>query len=188
MNDGQMDALIRLASQALEPALTIVGSFLIAWFTAWCTSRREVLKTYRQKRAAVYDDLLAFLDSYRGNPDLALEEDFYSRSLILSNHLRVYGSKAVLSSMQVMTESLRGDYVSYRAALDELRGEHTRVIPYQPDPDQAPDYVEQIDNPVVLEQLEDKLRHQYRKSKSEAFDLINPVLHSIQESAYSGRK
>lgn len=183
-----LQELSKYVGQAFVAAITFVGSILVAWFTAWRTSRSEVLKTYRQKRIAIYDDLLAFLDSFRRNPDLALDEEFYSQSLVLSNHLRVYGSKAVVSAIKAMTESLYSDYYSYQGALNQLYVEHTRRIPYQSDPEQAPDYVEQIDDPETLDQLEDELRNRYRKTQSEAFDLINPVLQSIQESAYSGRK
>ncbi len=186
--------LMQIASELISgfpywsEIITLTASLILAIVSSKLTANSEVLKTYREKRIVVYDELIAFLDSFRQNPELALNADFYSRLLVLSNHVRVYGSRSVVSAMQTMAESLNKDYASYICAYNELLEEHTYVVCCQPDDDRAPDYMEQRYDQEALEYREGELRKRYQKTGGEAYQLVKPVLEAIRKSACSGRR
>lgn len=168
--------------------ITLFGSLVLALFTSKLTARSEVLKAYREKRVETYDELISFLDAFRENPDWALCADFYSKSLVLSNHVNIYGSKSVLEAMKTMLTSLNKDYESYKHDSKELHKKHFYTISNQPDDEQPPEYVEQVDDLDAYEEEASKLRGSYRKNEREAFKLVQPVLQAIRDSVYSGRK
>lgn len=168
--------------------ITLFGSFAVALFTSKLTARSEVLKAYREKRVETYDELISFLDAFRENPDWALCPDFYSKSLVLSNHVRIYGSKDVLEAMKTMLTSLNKDYKSYKRDFKDLHDKHFYTISYQPDDEHSPEYADQPDDLDACENEESKLRGSYRKNEREAFNLVQPVLQAIRDSVYSGRK
>lgn len=109
--------------------ITLFGSLTLALATSKLTARSEVLKAYREKRVETYDELISFLDAFRENPDWALCPDFYSKSLVLSNHARVYGSKGVQDAMRTMLTSLNKDYESYKRDLKDLHDKHFVPFP-----------------------------------------------------------
>lgn len=168
--------------------ITLFGSLALALFTSKLTARSEVLKAYREKRVETYDELISFLDAFRENPDWALCPDFYSKSLVLSNHARVYGSKGVQDAMRTMLTSLNKDYESYKRDLKDLHDKHFYTISNQPDDERSPEYADQVDNLNAYENETSKLRGSYRKNEREAFTLVQPVLQAIRDSVYSGRK
>lgn len=100
--------------------ITLLGSLALTLATSRLTARSEVLKAYRDKRVETYDELIMFLDAFRENPDSALCPEFYSKSLALSNHVRVYGPKRVLDAMKTSLTSLSKDYRSYKSASEQL--------------------------------------------------------------------
>lgn len=168
--------------------ITPFGSLTLALATSKLTARSEVLKAYREKRVETYDELISFLDAFRENPDWALCPDFYSKSLVLSNHARVYGSKGVQDAMRTMLTSLNKDYESYKRDLKDLHDKHFCTISNQPDDEHSPEYADQLDDLDACENEESKLRGSYRKNEREAFNLVQSVLQAIRDSVYSGRK
>ena len=129
-----------------QELITLVGSLTLALATSKLTARSEVLKAYREKRVETYDELISFLDAFRENPDWALCPDFYSKSLVLSNHARVYGSKGVQDAMRTMLTSLNKDYESYKRDLKDLHDKHFCTISNQPDDEHSPEYADQLDD------------------------------------------
>lgn len=169
--------------------ITLITSAIVAFVSSKATARSEVLKTYREKSVAAYDELIEFLDLFRQNPDFTLEEGFYSKSLILSNHLRVYGSKNVVEAMKTMTQTLNKNFESYKKESGKLYREHVHtVVDYQSDTDFPPEESDQLYDPAAYEYQEAELRKRYRKTGSETFDLIKPVLDAIHKSVYTGKK
>ena len=85
----------------LQPQLfsTVLLSVTTAWITATITSHSELIKSYREKRGEVYNELFKLLDAFRKDSAIALDDDFYSEMMELSNRIHVYGSKKVLSSL-----------------------------------------------------------------------------------------
>ena len=164
--------------------ITLFSSLALALVTSKLAARSEVLKAYREKRVETYDELISFLDAFRENPDWALCADFYSKSLVLSNHVRIYGSKGVLEAMKTMLTSLNKDYESYKHDSKELHNKHFYTISNQPDDEHPPEYIEQVDD---LDAYEEEAGS-YRKNEREAFKLVRPVLQAIRDSVYSGRK
>ncbi len=169
--------------------ITLFGSLALALFTSKLTARSEVLKAYREKRVETYDELISFLDAFRENPDWALCPDFYSKSLVLSNHARVYGSKGVQDAMRTMLTSLNKDYESYKRASEQLYERHLFAIFHQPDAEHFSACADQVDDlDAHYKEEERKLRNSYRKNEREAFKLVQPVLQAIRDSVYSGRR
>lgn len=168
--------------------ITLFGSLALALVTSKLTAKSEVLKAYREKRVETYDELISFLDAFREKPDWALCPDFYSKSLVLSNHARVYGSKGVQDAMRTMLTSLNKDYESYKSASKQLHDKHFYVVSYQPDDERPPELLEQVDDLDAYEEEARTLRNSYRKNEREAFHLVQPVLQAIRDSVYSGRK
>ena len=170
--------------------ITLFGSLALALVTSKLTARSEVLKAYREKRVETYDELISFLDAFRENPDWALCPDFYSKSLVLSNHVRVYGSKGVQDAMRAMLTSLNKDYESYKSASIDLYEKHLYAISHQPDVEHSSVCADQEEDDLdgQYEDMERNLRKSYRKNEREAFKLVRPVLQAIRDSAYSGRK
>ncbi len=168
--------------------ITFVVSVATSVVSSKMAAKSELLKTYREKRVATYDDLIYFLDSFRQDPGLALKDDFYCRSLAMSNHARVYGAPSVVKAMRTMMDSLNRDYESYKRDSDELYKNHAYISAYWPDSaEEPPEYSEQLDDFDSYERQEDKLRKRYLKTEGEAFELAKPVLDAIHDSVYLGK-
>lgn len=169
--------------------ITLFSSLALALVTSKLAARSEVLKAYREKRVEAYDELISFLDAFRENPDWALCSDFYSKSLVLSNHVRVYGSKGVQDAMRTMLTSLNKDYESYKSASMDLYDKYLFAILHQPDAEHSSACADQVDDlDVHYKEEERKLRNSYRKNEREVLNLVLPVLQAIRDSVYSGRK
>lgn len=169
--------------------ITLFSSLALALVTSKLAARSEVQKAYREKRVETYDELISFLDAFRENPDWALCPDFYSKSLVLSNHARVYGSIGVQDAMRTMLTSLNKDYESYKRASMDLYDKYLFAISHQPDAEHSSTCTDQVDDlDAHYKEEERKLRNSYRKSEREVFNLVLPVLRAIRDSVYSGRK
>lgn len=168
--------------------ITFVASVAMSVVSSKIAAKSELLKTYREKRVATYDELIYFLDSFRQDPELALKDEFYCQSLAMSNHARVYGAPSVVKAMRTMMDSLHRDYESYKRASGELYKSHAYVSMYRPDDEEEPsEYSEQLDDPDSYACQEDELKKRYLKTEGEAFELAKPVLDAIHDSVYLGK-
>ena len=163
-------------------------SIVVAWATAFFTSKNTVLKQYREKRLAAYDEAIAFLDEFRTRPEYALTDDFFSTALRLSNHLRVYGSNEVVSEFYSAMQPLRRRKKEHDAEIDSFTRENWASRAFYDEEGMPFDYVDEcrINEEVFYSTLEN-MKKEKVMSDREVLDLIEPILSSIHKSISSGR-
>lgn len=182
MSEEQIKAIAQLASQALGPILTAVGSFLIAWFTAWRTSRSEVLKTYRQKRIEAYDEIASFIDDLRTNPRLLFDQEFPTRRIRLENHLRTYGSRKVKETLGQLLEELGSRRIAHASEEADLK---RKYMPEEScyDGDELLGYATHpIIDPCEYDSMLEELERRWIIGDRELLSLAEPVFDAMRES------
>lgn len=158
-------------------------SLFAAWVMALRTSKNETLKQCRDKRLAVYDEAIAFLDELRVHPGIALEDDFYITSLKLGNHLRAYGSKKVVNTFRDAMRVLRALKRDCDSAIEDLNRRYM-PIEFVYDDDGKLDYEKvapQIDM-SEFEELLEKEKASKTMSARQILDLLSPILKAINKS------
>ncbi len=136
----------------------------------------------------VYDETLVFLDKLRMNPEIALTDDFYTESLIISNHLRAYGSKEVVKALRDAIMTLRKEKKECDSAIGEL---YERYMPCETIYDEEGKPIGEEPTPRIdMGEFEELLEMEKRKRVlpgRKMLELLSPAFESINKSIVTGR-
>ena len=169
----------------LQPQLfsTVLVSVTTAWITATITSHSELIKSYREKRGEVYNELFKLLDAFRKDSAIALDDDFYSEMMELSNRIHVYGSKKVLSSLVQMLNKLRKRRNQYNQVIAEIESKHLHFDEGYDEATGEMRYCEWMDcDPDEIDSLYDEEKRKMVPTSREAKELVEPVLDALRKS------
>lgn len=167
----------------LSVLCSIVVPALVAWLTAKITSRSEVIKAYRDKRAEVYDEVLNVLDKFRVDPSVSLDESFSFELMRLSNRVRVYGSKGVLSALKEFANSINKYRIDYGNRINEIDRKYVRDESFFDE--ETGEYCEStlgVCSGEELDRLYAKAKDRFTPSPKEALVLVKPVLDELKKS------
>lgn len=163
--------------------LTVRVSVMTAWITAIITSHRELIRSYREKRGEVYNELFKMLDAFRKDSAIALDDDFYSEMMELSNRIHVYGSKKVLSSLVQMLNKLRKRRNQYNQVIAGIESKHLYLGEEYDEATGEMQYCECMDcGPDEIDSLYDEEKRRMMLAPREAKELIEPVLDALRKS------
>ena len=162
---------------------TVLVSVMTAWITAKITSHRELIRSYREKRGEVYNELFKMLDAFRRDSAIALDDDFYSEMMKLSNRVHVYGSKKVLSSLVQMLNKLRKRRNQYNQVITEIESKHLYLGEEYDEATDRMQYCECMDcDPDEIDSLYDEAKRKMMPAPREAKELVEPVLDALRKS------
>lgn len=166
----------QLFSAVLLPVMT-------AWITAKITSHSELIRSYREKRGEVYNELFELLDAFRKDSAVALDDDFYSEMMELSNRIHVYGSMKVLSSLVQMLNKLRKRRNQYNQVIAEIESKHLYLAEEYDEATGEVQYCECMDcDPDEIDSLYDEEKRKMMPTPREAKEMAEPVLDALRKS------
>lgn len=178
-------ALAWLATFGYWPeVIAFLGSAAVAWFTAWRTSRSEVLKSFRAKRVETYEETLDLYSKLIQDAKFIFTEEFGVKSALLDLRLRAYGSKQAQANYSKVIEDLESRRVGYFEAENGLESRYMPEELIYAD-DGSPEGVQthaMIDVQEYEEMLEEE-KTRRTPSNRELDGLFNPVIVAIRKSS-----
>ena len=168
--------------------ITAVVSFVVAWFTAWHTSRNEILKDFRVKRIETYDEVIDFIDGLMVTPANIFAPEHPQSAAKVALHVKAYGSREVDSTLKKFLDELedrRNSFLQDEALLtskympeEEVFDEDGSPLGFQVHPF--------MEVPEFEQRIEDK-KSEHTPSARELDELVAPVLCAIRKSSKSAK-
>ncbi|MDO4849757.1 MAG: hypothetical protein Q4B45_08315 [Coriobacteriia bacterium] len=122
MNEVNLTILEWLSCFKYWPeTIALLGSIGVAWFTAWRTSRSEILKLFRSKRTEAYEEVLGLFARLIHDGQAIFDAEFSAEAATIELKVKTYGSKIVGAEFSKAYKELinrRNDYVAAEAALE----------------------------------------------------------------------
>lgn len=168
--------------------MAVLGSVAVAWFTAWRTSRSEVLRSLRTKRMEAYEEVLSLYGKLIQDAQYIFSEEFSAETAMLGLKIRTYGSKQVESS--------------YSEALKELNEQRTKCLEaeialenkYMPEErfydDDGTLIVSQTHALIGVQEYEEMVEEEIARWTPDGHrlgELFNPVIKAIRTSSLKAR-
>ena len=190
MDKGFLSAALNCIGgfQFWPEVVAVIGSVIAAWFTAWRTSRSEVLKSFRLKRMETYEDILDLFAKVSKDVGIVFSNEFVAEVAALELRVKSFGSKQVSESFVKAVRNLDNRRIGYLNKDAELESTYMPEIPIY-DKDGKLLFVDQRPT-IEMDMYEFMLEEEQTKrtpSKCELNELFGPVIDAIRKSSLKAK-
>lgn len=168
--------------------IAVLGSVAVAWFTAWRTSRSEILKSFRAKRMETYEEILSLFAKLVQDAQIIFSDEFSAKAATIELKVKTYGSKQVMVEFSKALDELEGRRAGYCEREADLESKYMPTEPVYDDEGALLDYqTHSMVDYSAYEGMLEKEKADRTPSICELDSLFQPTIDAIRRSGLKAK-